>query len=380
MGIRSLMGVVVVGMVLVRRAAVGVVVVVVLGVVIMAVGLMRMVVVDVVFVRMAVVGMIVVRVVLMAVARLRVVPVRRVSGFAVGMDHCRVWKKGDGLSGRVHPARRPLQPGRQFRTDPEHQVGIGQRAGLAGAKLEGMGVAALIEKQLGLAEVAHHLQGERMHHVDVSHHAGHIRDRWAGQGGRREHRYEAHVESSILCLREVGIKSLHDNIVNRRVMGKDQIPPAFEVHDHAHCTGGALARADAIAAERGLRLTPVRRRALEILLEGHRAVGAYEVLDRLAADGFGNQPPVAYRALDFLVEHGLAHRIRRLNAFTACTLPGEAHQPSFFICTGCGLVAEAPGRAVRTAMDEAAAALGFVIERTSIEAVGTCPACREAGA
>lgn len=158
----------------------------------------------------------------------------------------------------------------------------------------------------------------------------------------------------------------------------DPIPPlAFAEHDHAHCAGDAMARAEAIAAERGLRLTPVRRRVLEILLEEHRALGAYDLLDRLAADGFGNQPPVAYRALDFLVEHGLAHRIRRLNAFTACTRPGEAHQPVFLICGRCDTIAEAAGREVRSAMDAAAADLGFAIDRTSIEAVGTCPACRE---
>ena len=155
---------------------------------------------------------------------------------------------------------------------------------------------------------------------------------------------------------------------------------AFAPHDHADCAGAGIARAEAIAAERGVRLTPVRRRALEILLEAHRAMGAYEVLERLAADGFGNQPPVAYRALDFLVEHGLAHRIRRLNAFAACTRPGEAHSPAFFICTGCDTVAEAPGAAIRAAMDEAAAALGFAVARTSIEAVGLCPACRGARA
>jgi Fur family transcriptional regulator, zinc uptake regulator len=65
------------------------------------------------------------------------------------------------------------------------------------------------------------------------------------------------------------------------------------------------------------------------------------VLRRLAAEGFGNQPPVAYRALEFLVEHGLAHRIQRLNAFTACMHPGEAHAPAFLICRTCSTVAEA---------------------------------------
>ena len=95
---------------------------------------------------------------------------------------------------------------------------------------------------------------------------------------------------------------------------------------------------------KGVRLTPVRRRVLEILLEEHRALGAYDVLQRLAAEGFGNQPPVAYRALDFLVEQGLAHRIRRLNAFTACMHPGEAHAPAFLICRACDAVAEAARR------------------------------------
>lgn len=152
---------------------------------------------------------------------------------------------------------------------------------------------------------------------------------------------------------------------------------AFARHDHAVCADDALARADGMMAEQGLRLTPVRRRTLQILLEAHRAMGAYDVLQRLAAEGFGNQPPVAYRALDFLEEHGLAHRIRRLNAFTACMHPGEVHAPAFLICRFCDAVAEAPAAPVQAALTLAAGALGFVIERTNIEALGLCPACQE---
>lgn len=150
---------------------------------------------------------------------------------------------------------------------------------------------------------------------------------------------------------------------------------AFAAHDHAHCAGDILARAEAIS---GARLTPVRRRTLEVLLEAHRALGAYEVLERLAEAGFGNQPPVAYRALDFLVEQGLAHRVRRLNAFAACMHPGTDHSPAFFICKTCDAVAEAPAEPVRAAMDSAAESIGFSVERTSIEALGLCPACAEA--
>jgi len=150
---------------------------------------------------------------------------------------------------------------------------------------------------------------------------------------------------------------------------------AFAHHDHAHCADGTLARAEAEAARQGARLTPVRKRTLEILLEAHRAMGAYEVLDRLAAEGFGNQPPVAYRALEFLVDHGLAHRVRRLNAFAACMHPGEEHAPVFLICRECDVVAEAAAAPVRAALDRVAADLGFQIERANIEALGLCPSC-----
>lgn len=154
--------------------------------------------------------------------------------------------------------------------------------------------------------------------------------------------------------------------------------PSFHDHDHAHCTGDVLARAEAITTASGARLTPVRRRVLEILVEAHRALGAYDVLQRLSAEGFGNQPPVAYRALDFLVEQGLAHRIQRLNAFTACMHAGENHAPAFLICRVCETVAEAPVAPVRAALDAAAAELGFAVERASIEALGLCPTCKEA--
>ncbi|WP_137109992.1 Fur family transcriptional regulator [Rhodobacter sp. SY28-1] len=151
---------------------------------------------------------------------------------------------------------------------------------------------------------------------------------------------------------------------------------AFAAHDHAHCSHDALERAEALTAATGARLTPVRRRALEILLEEHKALGAYDVLARLAAEGFGNQPPVAYRALEFLVEQGLAHRIQRLNAFTACVHPGEDHAPAFLICRACHTVAEAEASGARQSLEAEAARAGFQVERTTIEALGLCPNCR----
>lgn len=152
-------------------------------------------------------------------------------------------------------------------------------------------------------------------------------------------------------------------------------PHGFEAHNHATCIADGLEAADSACADRGLLLTPVRRRVLEYLLREHRALGAYEILDRLRADGLGKQPPVAYRALDFLVSQGFAHRIEKLNAFIACGLPGQAHDPAFLICSACGTVAETKTEAGAGALGQAARDRGFSIDRAVIEAEGTCPRC-----
>lgn len=152
----------------------------------------------------------------------------------------------------------------------------------------------------------------------------------------------------------------------------------FDRHDHTRCIDTALAAAERICADEKLRLTPVRRRVLEILLSEHRAMGAYDILERLRAEGLGHQPPVAYRALDFLVSHGFAHKVERLNAFIACSHPGARHAPAFLICRSCGSVAEAEAEPAKSQLAKAAKAAGFAIETTVYEAEGVCPTCVEA--
>ena len=154
----------------------------------------------------------------------------------------------------------------------------------------------------------------------------------------------------------------------------------FARHDHDSCIDDATAAAEARCAAEGLRLTPARRRILEILLAEHRAVGAYPILDRLRALGVTAQAPAVYRALDFLVAHGFAHRIERLNAFVACARPGACARPAFMVCEGCSAVAEMPGRAAQEAIDEAARSAGFAVARLVVEAQGLCPDCQEAPA
>ncbi len=149
----------------------------------------------------------------------------------------------------------------------------------------------------------------------------------------------------------------------------------FQRHDHSHCIADTLETAETHCRDHGLRFTPVRRRVLEILLADHRALGAYDILDVLAAEGLGAQPPVAYRALEFLVGNGMAHRIERLNAYAACAHPGRPHAPAFLICRTCRMVAEADTGPIEDRLEDAAHAAGFTIERIAVELEGLCPAC-----
>jgi Fur family transcriptional regulator, zinc uptake regulator len=149
-------------------------------------------------------------------------------------------------------------------------------------------------------------------------------------------------------------------------------------HNHGQCVREALAAANALCEARGERLTPLRRRVLELVWSSHQPVGAYAVLDQLKADGRSAAPPTVYRALDFLRGLGLVHRIESLNAFVGCPQPGGEHLVQFMICTRCGTAAEVEDRRVTEAIGRSAAARGFALEGRVIELSGQCSACRQA--
>lgn len=151
----------------------------------------------------------------------------------------------------------------------------------------------------------------------------------------------------------------------------------FEPHDHAGCIADAMTAAEQCCATRSLRLTAVRRKVLEILLQEHVALGAYDILEHLRKAGFKSQPPVAYRALDFLVTNGFAHKVERLNAFIACSYPGESHSPAFMICRNCDVVAETRSTPLNCTLGATARSAGFRVERTVVEAEGLCPECQD---
>ena len=148
-----------------------------------------------------------------------------------------------------------------------------------------------------------------------------------------------------------------------------------KVHDHQTCIKSALDDADTLCRNRGVRLTPVRRRVLEIVWRQHKPSGAYDILDILRSEGRKAEPPTVYRALEFLLQNGLIHRIQSLNAFVGCVCPDEQHDGIFLICQTCGVAGEIPSVAVNDAVSDVADDNGFLLSSLCLEAVGECPDC-----
>ncbi|XSG84450.1 MAG: transcriptional repressor [Methylohalobius sp. ZOD2] len=146
-------------------------------------------------------------------------------------------------------------------------------------------------------------------------------------------------------------------------------------HNHDHCIHKALGTAERLCRERGVRLTPLRRRVLELIWQDHRAVKAYDLLDRLKPLEQTAKPATVYRALEFLIAQGLIHRVESLNAFIGCRCSELSHEVLLLICRQCGEVEELPAPDVMDALTLEIQRAGFFPEHKSVEIVGLCAHC-----
>ncbi len=149
-------------------------------------------------------------------------------------------------------------------------------------------------------------------------------------------------------------------------------------HEHSRCVSRAMRIADQVCSQRGLKLTPLRKRVLELVWERHAPIGAYDILEKLTAEGLGSAPPTVYRALNFLIGAGLVHRIDTLNAYFGCEAPRTDHAAQFLVCRSCHGVTELGDPAISRLLARRVQAAGFVADAPDVEIKGLCDACRSA--
>ena len=146
-------------------------------------------------------------------------------------------------------------------------------------------------------------------------------------------------------------------------------------HKHSVCIVDALRVAEDTCKRRGNRLTPIRRRVLELVWASHEPVKAYDVLDVLRDERRSAAPPTVYRALEFLQAEGLVHKIESLNAYVGCGKPGHRDSGQFLICVDCGEVAELDDSELVNLISKKAKQIGFSIEDQVVEIKGCCAQC-----
>ncbi|MGF6652334.1 Fur family zinc uptake transcriptional regulator [Paraburkholderia youngii] len=150
-------------------------------------------------------------------------------------------------------------------------------------------------------------------------------------------------------------------------------------HDvHQPSQEAALALAEQYCRERGEKLTPIRRKVLELLLNSGRATKAYSLLDEMRQIHPGSAPPTVYRALDFLLSAGLVHRIESINAFTVCHDLTQCQHGILVVCQQCGSVTELHQPKLRQALIAQIEDAGYRLASDEIELKGLCAACQAA--
>jgi len=148
-----------------------------------------------------------------------------------------------------------------------------------------------------------------------------------------------------------------------------------QAHVHRHEPLHFVRAVERACEERGLKLTPLRKRVLELVARDKKPVKAYDVLEHLKADRERAAPPTVYRALDFLIEHGFIHKLQSINAYTSCHHPAEPHTVPFFICDQCESAIELCDDRVAGLLLRQAETLGFKPSAQTVEVHGICARC-----
>ncbi|WP_273858309.1 zinc uptake transcriptional repressor Zur [Photobacterium sp. GSS17] len=138
-----------------------------------------------------------------------------------------------------------------------------------------------------------------------------------------------------------------------------------------------LDNARQLCEQRGVRLTPQRLKVLELIIDHHSSISAYELLDQLRESEPQAKPPTVYRALDFLLAQGFVHKVQSTNSYIACCLLGHAdHCSQLLICDRCGTVEECHDEELARLLRQRAEQKGFEIAHHVVESHGVCQQCQ----
>ncbi|MDF7666281.1 zinc uptake transcriptional repressor Zur [Orbaceae bacterium ESL0727] len=139
----------------------------------------------------------------------------------------------------------------------------------------------------------------------------------------------------------------------------------------------SLGKIITLCQKRNIKLTPQRKKVLEIMLSADRAMSAYDLLDLLKVSEPQAKPPTIYRALEFLLEQGFIHKVESSNSYIVCP---HFHDPDhifiLFICNKCKRILEKHSSTIEHDLKQLAQQSEFQIQHSVHEIHGLCKQCQ----
>lgn len=126
-----------------------------------------------------------------------------------------------------------------------------------------------------------------------------------------------------------------------------------------------------------IKLTPLRKTILLIVVKTKQPLTAYQILDKLKQENPKAQVMSVYRVLEYLLKHHLIHRIENLNAFMPCFHLTEKHFSQWLICEVCGDTQECALPVFEQSIDKIENSTGFSVTNPTIELLGLCSQCQQ---
>ncbi|MDR2151461.1 MAG: transcriptional repressor [Helicobacteraceae bacterium] len=136
-----------------------------------------------------------------------------------------------------------------------------------------------------------------------------------------------------------------------------------------------LSLAERLCADRGAKLTGLRRKILEILINAKTPLKAYDIIELMRESGKRVTPATIYRVLEFLQAQGLAHRINSLNAYAPCVDPQSKHSLVMFVCSECNKAKEINDETLIAAIEAKLGEFGLSLRGGRVEIQGACKNC-----
>lgn len=137
-----------------------------------------------------------------------------------------------------------------------------------------------------------------------------------------------------------------------------------------------------IARQHQLKLTPLRKRILNIFIKAKLPLKAYDVLTQLKKTHLAAEPPTVYRVLDYFIEHHILHRIESSHTYTLCHYISDSfdmrsnEKHIIMLCESCKSSQEFSDPVMQSLVNKLSADNHFNVKIDHIELSGICRHCQ----